>query len=47
MQKPHQKIFEKTIQAIGLKLGSYVTLLSFYKLISGPKMGLKMYQNQS
>ena len=27
--------FEKTIQARGLKLGSYVPLMSFYKLISG------------
>ena len=26
--------FEKTIQARGLKLGSYVTLMSFFKLIS-------------
>ena len=27
--------FEKTIQARGLKLGSYVPLMSFYKLFSG------------
>ena len=27
--------FEKTIQARGLKLGSYVPLMSSYKLISG------------
>ena len=46
--------FEKTIQARALKLGSYVPLMSFYKLISGifgkiflwPKIGLKMCQNQ-
>ena len=48
--------FEKTIQARGLKLGSYVPLMSFDKLISGifgkifflfllPKIGLKMCQN--
>ena len=28
-------LFEKTIQARGLKLGSYIPLMSFYKLISG------------
>ena len=45
--------FEKTIQARGLKLGSYVPLMTFYKLIAGifeniflwPKMGLTMCRN--
>ena len=31
----YRNIFEKTIQARGLKLGSYVPLISFYNLISG------------
>ena len=34
-QNNFRNIFEKSIQARGLKLGSYVPLMSFYKLISG------------
>ena len=50
-----EHFFEKTLQARGLKLGCFVPLISFYKLISGifeknwflwPKMDLKMCQNQ-
>ena len=39
-------LFEKTIQAEGLKLGSYVPLMSFYKLISGIFEKIFMAENE-